>query len=129
MLNPKLMPIKLMALDLDGTLLVDWHTLTHPVHAAVQAASRQDVHVVIATGREYPLTAKFYHQLILMDNVQTSLLQEVDDGPIRESVRYAINRGKPGGRYIFSTSNCLFHGMPLENYHIMLDEYEKLAWY
>jgi uroporphyrinogen decarboxylase len=67
--------------------------------------------------------------LILMGNVQTSLLQEVDDLRIRESVRYALKHGKPGGRYIFSTSNCIFEGMPLESYHIMLDEYEKLAWY
>ena len=57
------MPIKLLALDLDGTLLADWHTITAPVQAAVRAASRQGVHVVIATGREYPLTTKFYHQL------------------------------------------------------------------
>ena len=72
---------------------------------------------------------QYGHHLILMGNVQTSILQEVDDGPIRESVRYAMKHGKPGGRYIFSTSNCIFEGMPLESYHIMLDEYEKLAWY
>ena len=69
------------------------------------------------------------HQLVLMGNVQTSLLQEVNDSLIRESVRYAMKHGKPDGRYIFSTSNCIFKGMPLESYHIMLDEYEKLAWY
>ena len=67
--------------------------------------------------------------LVLMGNVQTSLLQDVDDARIRASVRYAMQHGKPGGRYIFSTSNCIFKGMPLESYHIMLDEYEKLAWY
>ncbi|MCJ7703211.1 MAG: uroporphyrinogen decarboxylase family protein, partial [Anaerolineales bacterium] len=70
---------------------------------------------------------QYGHHLILMGNVQTSLLQEVDDLPIRQSVRYAMKHGKPGGRYIFSTSNCIFKGMPLESYHIMLDEYEKLA--
>lgn len=69
------------------------------------------------------------HKLVLMGNVQSSLLQEVDDALIRESVRYAMKHGKPGGRFIFSTSNCIFKGMPLESYHIMLDEYEKLAWY
>lgn len=68
-------------------------------------------------------------RLVLMGNVQTSLLQEVDDALIRKSVQYAMKHGKPGGRYIFSTSNCIFKGMPLESYHIMLDEYEKLAWY
>jgi uroporphyrinogen decarboxylase len=72
---------------------------------------------------------QYGHQLVLMGNVQTSLLQKVDDLLIRRSVRYAMTHGKPGGRYIFSTSNCIFKGMPLESYHIMLDEYEKLAWY
>jgi uroporphyrinogen decarboxylase len=68
-------------------------------------------------------------RLVLMGNVQASLLQEVDDERIRESVRYAMKHGKPGGRFILSTSNCVFKGMPLESYHIMLDEYERLAWY
>lgn len=68
-------------------------------------------------------------QLILMGNVQASLLQEVDDLKIRESVRYCMTHGKPGGKYIFSSSNCIFKGMPLESYHIMLDEYNRLAWY
>ncbi len=68
-------------------------------------------------------------QLILMGNVKSSALQDADPEIIRDSVRYAIENGKPGGKYIFSTSNCIFAGMPLENYHIMLAEYEKLAYY
>jgi uroporphyrinogen decarboxylase len=68
-------------------------------------------------------------RLILMGNVQASLLQDVDQSRIRQSVRYCMNHGKPGGRYIFSTSNCIFKGMPLESYHIMLDEYESMAYY
>ncbi len=68
-------------------------------------------------------------RLVLMGNVQASLLQDVDDQKIRESVRYCMTHGKPGGRYIFSSSNCIFKGMPLESYHIMLDEYNRLAWY
>jgi uroporphyrinogen decarboxylase len=68
-------------------------------------------------------------RLVLMGNVQASLLQEVDEPRIRQSVQYAMTHGKPGGRFIFSTSNCVFKGMPLESYHLMLDEYEKLAWY
>ena len=68
-------------------------------------------------------------RLVLMGNVQASYLQDVDDTRIRQSVRYAMTHGKPGGRFIFSSSNCIFKGMPLENYHIMLEEYEKMAWY
>lgn len=68
-------------------------------------------------------------KLILMGNVMTSMLQEVNDEKIRESVRYCMTHAKPGGRYIFSTSNCIFKGMPLESYHIMLEEYNKMADY
>ena len=30
-----------------------------------------------------------------------------------ESARYALRHGMPGGGYIFSTSNCIYTGMPL----------------
>lgn len=73
--------------------------------------------------------AQYGDKLILMGNVMSSALQDAAPEAIRRSVDYAIHHGKPGGNYIFSTSNCIFDGMPLENYHIMLDEYEKLAYY
>jgi len=72
---------------------------------------------------------KYGDRLVLMGNVKTALLQDVDEEPIREAVRYCMTHGKPGGRYIFSSSNCIFKGLPLESYHIMLDEYERMAWY
>lgn len=67
-------------------------------------------------------------KLILMGNVMSSALQGENEDYIRESVRYAMQNGAPGGSYIFSTSNCVFNGMPVSNYHIMLDEYEKFAY-
>jgi uroporphyrinogen decarboxylase len=68
-------------------------------------------------------------KLVLMGNVRTALLQEVDEDAIRGAVRDCVPIAKPGGRYIFSSSNCIFTGLPLESYHVMLDEYERLAWY
>jgi uroporphyrinogen decarboxylase len=72
---------------------------------------------------------KDYPELILMGNVQCSLLQDTNEEQIRRSVRYAFESAKPGGRFIFSTSNIVFAGMPLHNYEIMLDEYTRLANY
>jgi uroporphyrinogen decarboxylase len=72
---------------------------------------------------------KTYPHLVLMGNVQCSYLQETDDDLIRRSVRYAFDSAKAGGRYIFSSSNCIFAGMPLLSYETMLDEYNKLARY
>jgi len=35
------------------------------------------------------------------------------------SARYALQHGMPGGRYIFSTSNCVYTGMRLERYELI----------
>lgn len=57
------MPIRLLALDLDGTLVADLHTIPARTQAAIQAAAEQGVRVVIATGREYGITRKFVDML------------------------------------------------------------------
>lgn len=72
---------------------------------------------------------KYAERLILMGNVKAAALQDGTPEEIKEAVDYAISHGKPGGRYIFSTSNCIYAGMPLKNYHIMLEEYEREAYY
>lgn len=72
---------------------------------------------------------KYGHKLILMGNVKCSMLQDANEPEIRKSVRYCMRYGKPDGKYIFSSSNLIFKGMPIESYNIMLDEYEKYAYY
>ncbi len=57
------MPIRLLALDLDGTILVDLHTITPRTQAAIRAAVARGVHVAIATGRVYDVTHKFVELL------------------------------------------------------------------
>ena len=59
------MSIKLLALDLDGTIVTNLHTISERTQAAIKAAVRQGVQVVIATGREYPVTQKFIRLLEL----------------------------------------------------------------
>ena len=44
-------PIRLIAIDLDGTLLNPEHELTQRVEAALRKALAQDVHIVLATGK------------------------------------------------------------------------------
>ncbi len=68
-----------------------------------------------------------YPDLILMGNVECAMLQDTNEDRIRESVRYCMTHGGIGKRYIFSSSNCIFAGMPLESYHVMLDEYRGLC--
>ncbi len=64
---------------------------------------------------------------ILMGNVACNMLQDSDEEKIRESVRYCMTQGGVGKPYIFSTSNCIFHGMPPESYKIMHDEYLRIV--
>jgi uroporphyrinogen decarboxylase len=67
-----------------------------------------------------------YPDWILMGNVACNMLQEADEKKIRDSVRYCMLHGGIGKRYIFSTSNCIFAGMPPESYKIMYDEYLRI---
>lgn len=47
-------PFRLLALDIDGTLLRSDKALSPRVRAAVDAARQRGVHVVLVTGRRYP---------------------------------------------------------------------------
>lgn len=62
-----------------------------------------------------------YGRTALMGNVQCSLLQDGPPEAIIESAQYAIKSAAPGGGYIYSTSNTIFPGLPLENYKLMVD--------
>jgi len=70
---------------------------------------------------------ELYPDWILMGNVACNMLQDANQEKIRESVRYCMTHGGTGKPYIFSTSNCIFKGMPPESYRIMLDEYNRIS--
>ncbi len=64
---------------------------------------------------------------ILMGNVNSGMLQDTDEARIRESVDYCMRHGGVGKRYIFSTSNCVYDGMPPASYRAMLRAYRDWA--
>jgi uroporphyrinogen decarboxylase len=66
-------------------------------------------------------------RMALMGNVQCSLLQDGPPEAIRRSALYCLEHASPGGGYIFGTSNTIFPGMPLENYHLMLRVYHEFC--
>ncbi len=68
-------------------------------------------------------------KVCLIGNVNCGLLQTGTDGEVIESVRYALKYGMPGGGYIFSTSNCIYTGMPLTRYELMLEIWRKEGIY
>lgn len=57
--------IKLVALDMDGTLLTDDLEVSEVNQKAIAAALKQDVHVVLATGRPIEMTHSFSELLHL----------------------------------------------------------------
>jgi len=64
-------------------------------------------------------------RMALMGNVQCDKLQDGPCEEIRKSALYCLENATPGGGYIFSTSNTIFPGMPLENYEYMLEVFHE----
>jgi len=64
-------------------------------------------------------------RVCLIGNVHCGMMDTGTPEQVRESARYALKHGMPGGGYIFSTSNCIYTGMPLSRYEIMLDVWRK----
>ncbi len=68
-------------------------------------------------------------RVALIGNVNCGLLTTGTDEEMVASARYAIRHGSPGGGYVFGTSNCVFTGMPLRNYELILDVWRKEGVY
>lgn len=64
-------------------------------------------------------------KVCLIGNVNCGALDTGTDEQVIESARYALHHGMPGGGYIFSTSNCIYTGMPLRRYELMLDVWRR----
>ena len=67
--------------------------------------------------------------IAICGNVNCALMQTGTDDEVRQSALYAIRSGKPGGGYIFSTSNVPFRGLPLERYTMILNIWKALRKY
>jgi uroporphyrinogen decarboxylase len=78
-------------------------------------------------GMDIRAVREAYPDWLLMGNVPCSLLQDTDEASIGEAVRYCVTHGGIGRRYIFSTSNCIFAGMPADSYRLMLREFRQIV--
>jgi uroporphyrinogen decarboxylase len=68
---------------------------------------------------------RYGDRVCLIGNVNCGQLQTGTNEEVEASVRYCLKHGMPGGGYIFSTSNCIYTGMPLERYDLMLGIWRK----
>lgn len=82
------MSIKLVAIDIDGTLITDHHTIHPQVKEAIHQARMQGIHIVLCTGRPLPgVTTKLAELEINRENEYVityngSLVQNVHTGEI-----------------------------------------------
>ncbi|MCQ2446543.1 MAG: hypothetical protein MJ141_06655, partial [Clostridia bacterium] len=58
-------------------------------------------------------------------NVNCARMQTGTDEEVRGSALYALRHGKPGGGYIYCTSNVPFKGLPPERYQMILDIWKE----
>jgi len=68
-------------------------------------------------------------QVCLIGNVNCALLQTGSADEAAQDVRRALSQGMPGGGYVFSTSNCIYTGMDLERYELMLEVWREYGVY
>jgi len=65
------------------------------------------------------------NKFCLIGNVHCGLMDTGTDEEVRASASYALKHGMPNGGYIFSTSNCIYTGMDLKRYELILDVWRK----
>ncbi len=68
-------------------------------------------------------------KVALCGNVNCALMQTGTPEEVIGSCEYAMNSGKPGGGYVFTTSNIPFKGLPAERYRMVLDYWKKNRYY
>ena len=72
---------------------------------------------------------QYGRQLALCGNVHCAAMQTGTEQDVIASAEYCLKYGKPGGGYIYCTSNIPFKGLPLERYQLVLDVWKKYRDY
>jgi len=84
----------LIALDLDGTLLADWQTISEPTKEYLKSLTALGHKLVIATGRPFRSSKRFYKELELdtpLLNYNAGLITNPSD-PTFETFSVTMNR-------------------------------------
>ena len=68
-------------------------------------------------------------KVALCGNVDCGKLQTDTDAECIESARYALEHGMKSPGYVFCTSNCVYTGMELSRYELILDVWRKHGVY
>jgi uroporphyrinogen decarboxylase len=72
---------------------------------------------------------RYGRKVCLIGNVNCGLLQTGSEDDVLRTCRTALRSGMPGGGYVFSTSNCVYTGMALSRYELMMDVWRREGEY
>lgn len=68
-------------------------------------------------------------KVALCGNVNCALMQTGTEEEVVASAEYCLTHAKPGGGYVYCTSNIPFKGLPLERYQLVLDVWKRMRDY
>ena len=68
-------------------------------------------------------------RICLCGNVHCAAMQTGTDEEVIASAEYCLTHAKPGGGYIFCTSNVPFKGLPPHRYQMVLDVWKRMRDY
>lgn len=68
-------------------------------------------------------------RVALCGNVHCAALQTGTEQDVIDSAEYCLRYAKPGGGYVYCTSNIPFKGLPLSRYQLVLDVWKKYRDY
>ena len=68
-------------------------------------------------------------RVALCGNVHCAAMQTGTEEEVIASAEYCLTHAKPGGGYVFATSNIPFKGLPLERYLLVLDVWKRMRDY
>lgn len=112
-----------------GYRVMGYHTIKHtdgnllPIIDQLVQANPHALHSLDPQGGVdlADIKTRFGRDVCLIGNVNCALLQTGTEEQVAADVRRSLHQGMPGYGYIFSTSNCIYTGMPLARYNLMLD--------
>jgi len=117
----------ILKMTIDGYRKMGYYTIKHtdgnimPIIDQIVDCKPDGLHSLDPQGGiDLKEVKKLYGgKVCLIGNVNCGLLQTGTEEEAAADVRRSLREGMPGYGYIFSTSNCVYSGLPLERYELM----------
>lgn len=128
------MSIKLIAIDIDGTLINSNHEITPRVHDALTKAKAQGVYVVLCTGRPLPGVEGYLQELDLINDrdfvitYNGSLVQRTGNGEVLASFSLTMDDLHQVADFA-TADNIHFHAIDDKNIYVVTPDIGKYSYF